>query len=338
MSDERARATVTSVLRGVGVELGGGNRPPEEIVERLLLKLRRPRLRFDLAAALAFLRRLVALQGAPAAVLRDLRALLADYRLDQSPVGELEEVLALLEQVESTDADIFVLPSGGLLAERAVERGYPMIDIPPGYPPRGVLGYSFVSLLCLLRRFYPRVNIEEDRVRTADLLRRLRSSYDSPSRENEAFQLANGLLGRIPILYVPSHIESVAVRWKCQLSENAKVLAFVSVLPEMNHNEICGWENYPDTLKSLHALFLRDAGENPRMDVRMRITRELIEPVSGGVTEVRSRGKSLLERIFSLIYLGDFVTFYLSRLLDTDPVPVSKIDLLKERLSRLPKE
>ncbi len=96
MSDERARATVTSVLRGVGVELGGGNRPPEEIVERLLLKLRRPRLQFDLAAALAFLRRLVAIQGEPAAVLRDLRALLADYRLDQAPVAELEDVLALL--------------------------------------------------------------------------------------------------------------------------------------------------------------------------------------------------------------------------------------------------
>src|SRR4051812_10641547 len=96
LSEAGARAAVLGLLRGAGVELGGSNRPPEEIVERLLVKLRRPRVNFDIAGAVAFLRRLIDLRGEPGQVLAATRALLADYGLDDTPVQELEEVLALL--------------------------------------------------------------------------------------------------------------------------------------------------------------------------------------------------------------------------------------------------
>ncbi|CAA9579765.1 MAG: Histidyl-tRNA synthetase [uncultured Thermomicrobiales bacterium] len=97
LTEGQARSTVLSLLRGAGVELGGSNRSPEEIVERLLVKLRRPRVDFDIAHALAFLRRLIGLHGEPTTVLADTRALLADYGLDDGPVRELEEVLTLLQ-------------------------------------------------------------------------------------------------------------------------------------------------------------------------------------------------------------------------------------------------
>lgn len=96
LSDDRAHTTVLGLLRGAGVELTGSNRPPEEIVERLLAKLRRPRASFDVGRAVAFLRRLITLRGEPGRVLADTRALLADYGLDDAPVREIEAVLALL--------------------------------------------------------------------------------------------------------------------------------------------------------------------------------------------------------------------------------------------------
>lgn len=95
--EERARALLLRLLRGAGVELGGSDRPPEEIVDRLLRKLRRPHARFDIVGALDFLRRLVGLHGEPDTVLRGLRELLADFQLDAAPIRELEEVLALLQ-------------------------------------------------------------------------------------------------------------------------------------------------------------------------------------------------------------------------------------------------
>ncbi len=97
LSEDEARSTVLGLLRGAGVELGGSNRAPEEIVERLLVKLRRPRVTFDPTRAVGFLKRLITLCGDPATVLADTRALLADYQLDDTPVQELVEVLSLLE-------------------------------------------------------------------------------------------------------------------------------------------------------------------------------------------------------------------------------------------------
>jgi len=268
------------------------------------------------------------------------------YTLPPSPAGRLlflassysgntEEVLSLLDQAEEAGAEILVATSGGILKQRAEDEGYPSIDLPAGYPPRGALGYSFASILFMLRRFYPALDVEGDLGRVSDLLKGLTTSYASGGEDSEPYRLANIILGRIPVIYVSSHIASVAVRWTCQFSENAKVLAFVGVLPEIDHNEISGWENYPGILKDLHVLILRDSGEHRRVAARMEITGDMIRPFSGGVTAVESIGKSLLERIFSLIYKGDFVSFYLSHLLDTDPMTVSKIDELKDRLLRI---
>ncbi|OGF97640.1 MAG: bifunctional phosphoglucose/phosphomannose isomerase, partial [Candidatus Glassbacteria bacterium RBG_16_58_8] len=250
--------------------------------------------------------------------------------------GNTEEIMALLRQAKERDADIYTITSGGALQEEARTHGYPLIPIPPGYPPRGALGYSFVSLLYLLRGFYPGVDVEADVEQTSRHLEHLAASYAEAGEGSPPFRAAREIAGKIPVIYAPSHLESVAVRWKGQLSENAKVLAFVGIVPEMNHNEICGWQNVPEALKKFYAIFLRDEGEHQRIGLRMGITRELVEPFAGGITEVRTTGKSLLERIFSLIYFGDFVSLYLSLILEVDPMPVGRIDELKRRLAQFP--
>ncbi len=252
--------------------------------------------------------------------------------------GNTEEVLSLLDQAESAGADICVVTTGGALKERADASGYPTILIPEGYPPRGALGYSFVSLLYLLRAFYPAIDTGLEVRKAAGFLEHLVSGFGSPAESSFPYKLAGDIKGMIPVIYASSHIASVAVRWKTQFSENAKVLAFLGLLPEMNHNEICGWQNNTEALKRMYVIFLRDEGEHPRVRQRMEITREMVEELSGGVTEVISSGNSLLERIFSLICSGDFVSFFLSRFLDTDPVPIEKIDSLKERLAHISPE
>jgi glucose/mannose-6-phosphate isomerase len=250
--------------------------------------------------------------------------------------GNTEETLSLFEQAQRAGAGILAVTTGGTLRDLAESGGHPCVGIPAGYPPRGALGYSFVTLLRLLHPFYPDLDIERDVARTADLLDGLTPSYTADGPDSPPRRLAQALVGKIPVVYAPASIESVAVRWKGQFSENAKVLAFAGILPEMNHNEICGWQNNPEALRGMHAIFLRDGGEHPRVRLRMEITRELIAPSAGGVTEVRSSGNSLLERIFSLIYMGDLVSLYLSVFLGTDPIPVEKIDTLKGRLADAP--
>jgi glucose/mannose-6-phosphate isomerase len=82
-------------------------------------------------------------------------------------------------------------------------------------------------------------------------------------------------------------------------------------------------------------VLLRDGHDHPRVKVRMEITKSIVEQYASRVIEVKSEGKSLLARMFSLIYLGDWMSFYLAILNGIDPTPVRVIDYLKSELAKL---
>jgi glucose/mannose-6-phosphate isomerase len=127
----------------------------------------------------------------------------------------------------------------------------------------------------------------------------------------------------------------VNLRWRSQIQENAKTLAYGNTLPEMNHNEIIGWDQIVHLTGRLSVVMLCDRDDHPKVKQRMETTADLISPQLSSVNMLQSRGDSRLTRMFSLIHLGDWTSFYLAMLNGVDPTPVAKIDLLKRRLSEL---
>ena len=112
-------------------------------------------------------------------------------------------------------------------------------------------------------------------------------------------------------------------------------MAFANVFPELNHNEIVGWEKLPELLQKFQIIYLSDKQDNPRNAARMSITKDILEKVTNPVLSFESQGNSRLTRLFSLIYLGDMTSFYLAILNNTDPTPIEKIQILKDKLSQL---
>ena len=156
------------------------------------------------------------------------------------------------------------------------------------------------------------------------------------NRQNPALRLAQQLHAKLPIIYSSAdRFDVVNLRWRGQLAENAKVLAFGHVLPEMNHNELVGWNVLRRVMDESVAIFLRDPGDNPRVAIRMNITKEIVGRHAASVIEVRSEGRSLLARMFSLVHLGDWVSYYLSILNRVDPTPVNVINQLKNELAKV---
>jgi len=148
--------------------------------------------------------------------------------------------------------------------------------------------------------------------------------------------MAQQFKGKLPILYSPNeHLDAVNVRWRGQMAENAKQLAFGHVLPEMNHNELVGWKVLKNLMKEMEVVFLRDKGTHKRVAMREDITKQVIARYASHVTEVWSEGTSLLARMFSIIQFGDWVSLYLAILNDEDPAPVAVIDYLKGELSKV---
>ncbi|MDO8535905.1 MAG: SIS domain-containing protein, partial [Candidatus Omnitrophota bacterium] len=149
-------------------------------------------------------------------------------------------------------------------------------------------------------------------------------------------KIASDIFGKFPVIYGSSdHIDAVVTRWRGQLAENSKTLSSGHLFPEMNHNEIVGWENPKKVLNECVAVILRDAADHPRISGRMVVTGKLLKKDKVKVLEISSSGKGLLARIFSLIYLGDYVSFYLAILNGIDPTPVGKITYLKKELAKI---
>ena len=179
---------------------------------------------------------------------------------------------------------------------------------------------------------------EKDQIkRTGEFLtsNRLRYRQESGVQENPAKRIALELHKKLPIIYAATdHFDAVSTRWKGQICENAKMLAFNNVFPEFNHNELVGWKILSEYGDDLMVVILKDEHDHPRIKTRMEIVKGIIEKERVRVIEVESRGETLLSRIFSLIQLGDFASFYLAILNKEDPTPVKVIDFLKKELAK----
>ena len=251
--------------------------------------------------------------------------------------GNTEETIAAPRDAVQRKAKVLCISTNGETAKLAKKFKQPVITIPPGLSPRAALGYSFFPLLIALARLGFIKNQAKEISETIALLQGKAPVYgDVTSPENAALKLAQQLHGKLPIIYSPAeHLDTINVRWRGQISENAKQLAYGHVLPEMNHNELVGWKVWTDVMKRMHVVFLRDAGTHPRVALREDITKRIVAEYASSVTEIWSDGRFLLARLFSLIYLGDWVSYYLAILNNQDPTPVKAIDFLKNELAKV---
>jgi len=248
--------------------------------------------------------------------------------------GGTEETLAAYQQAVDRRAAIVCITSGGQLTEQAERHGHPIVRIPGGQPPRSALGYLCIPILTCLAQNGLMPPQEAAIEESVAVLRHMCETLHPDVQENTALIIAQQLYGKIPLILgsVP-HVEAVAQRWKGQLSENAEVMAFANVFPELNHNEIMGWGPYRDLNRNIKVVYLRDREEHHRIRLRMTISKAIFEKHTGEVLEVHSSGTGLLARMFSLILWGDVVSLYLAFLNQVDPTAIENIDYLKRSLT-----
>lgn len=252
--------------------------------------------------------------------------------------GNTEETLSAYDEAKAKGAAIVSLTSGGKLAEKAQKDNVPLIIIPGGLQPRAATGYLFIPILIVLEKLglIPDVSVELDDMISSLESMGSRAAMDVEEDKNPAKQLAKLFYHKIPVIWgVSGTTETVAMRWKGQINENSKAMAYFNVLPELNHNEIVGTEAPEKLLKQLELVFLRTSDDHPRVQKRFDITKEIIGERVGGITEIWGEGNSLLARMFSLTYLGDYTSAYLAILYGIDPSPVKLITLLKNKLAEV---
>jgi glucose/mannose-6-phosphate isomerase len=265
--------------------------------------------------------------GLPSWVTPDTAVLCSSYS------GETEETLAAFEAAGALGAHRIVCTTGGRLARDARADGVSVIPLPGAFQPRAAVGYALVVALEVAALVGTGDQLHTEIDVAAAHAEQLVSEWgpDAPE-ESLAKRLARSLHGTTPQIAGAGLTAPIAYRWKTQLNENANSPAFAAELPELDHNELVGWEGAP-SLGRFSAVFLDDCDLHPRVRERIRLTQELIGDNAAVTERVESVGETAIERLVSLVLLGDLVSIYMAVLAGRDPAQIDVLHELKRRLA-----
>lgn len=245
--------------------------------------------------------------------------------------GNTEETLFSVEEARKRGAYIACLTSGGKLKELAEQNKFDLVLLKSlAACPRAHLPYSATSLLQLLYHYglIP-TNFKTEFTSLLEFLEK-----ENESVKVEAKRLADAVTGYFPILYADSKLEPMLIRFQQQINENAKQLCHVAVFPEMNHNELVGWKLPKDILAKTHILLFHSDYDHERVNKRMEICEDIFNQHTKAITHIHAKGDSFIGQLFYLIYLTDWLSYFLAENNHIDPFPVEVINHLKSKLSK----
>jgi glucose/mannose-6-phosphate isomerase len=246
--------------------------------------------------------------------------------------GGTWETLDLFDAAQKQGSCIVAITCGGELMIRCRQADISVMQVPGGVQPRAAVGHMLGACAVALEAAHvapARRDLALAIPSVADLKQNLMPSV--PTTSNAAKRIALELKGKIPVIYAPRPVRSVALRWQTQLNENAKMMSFSGEFPEMNHNQIVGWVE-GEMRDGMTPVFLRTTGCDANIGERMKISIDLIREHGVEPVVVDLSGSNHLETILMGLMLGDFVSLYLAMLRGVDPSPVKSIVELKKRM------
>lgn len=231
--------------------------------------------------------------------------------------GNTEEVIDGVHQALKKKYSVAILTIGGALLAMAKRHHLPYVQMPDtGIQPRSALGFNMMGLFALMRHGR---GLKEGRALASHL---------HPERlMTSGATLARKLVDRVPVIYASAANRAIAYNWKIKLNETGKIPAFYNVFPEVNHNEMTGFDVQPSSRhlsKEFIFLFLTDEADHPKTEKRMAVMKRLYEKRGLATLEVALVRKTRLDRIFSSLILADWAAIALADAygLESEQVPM----------------
>lgn len=239
--------------------------------------------------------------------------------------GNTEEVIDGYKKALAKKLSTIVIATGGKLLALAKKNNLPYIQIPDTkIQPRAALGFQ-------LRAALKAMSLNKHLTATAGLSRALRPK----SLENRGKNLARALKNKIPLIYASSNNKGVAYNWKIKFNETGKVPAFANVFPELNHNEVNGFDQSPINTKwakNFSVIMLQDDTDHKQIIKRMKITAALYKKRGIKVISIKLSGQNIWLKIFNNLLLADWTAYYTALLNKQNPENVPIIEQLKKLL------
>jgi glucose/mannose-6-phosphate isomerase len=236
--------------------------------------------------------------------------------------GNTEETIDAFNTALGRGLDLAVVATGGKLLELAKQNGVPCIQMPPesGFPPRMALGYSLKAILKL-------VGDENLEAQAAGLA----GSLNVDDARNKGKALAKKLENKVPVIYSSKLNIPLAYVWKINFNETSKIPAFYNFFPEMNHNEMQGFEA-KSLPKNFHLIFIKDKSDDPRILKRMDLTQKVLKEEGIEIDVLELGVEPVFHKIFSSIITAYWAGYYLSRFYGVEAENAPLIEKFKKLL------
>ncbi|MGB9609133.1 MAG: SIS domain-containing protein, partial [Minisyncoccia bacterium] len=239
--------------------------------------------------------------------------------------GNTEEALSSFFAAQKLKLNIGIITSGGKLLNLAKKYQKPYVLIPnTGIQPRHALGYQILALAKILNQEKIILNIKT-----------IKNKINIFNLEKGGKKIAKEIFNFTPIIYSSESNKSLAYNWKIKFNESSKIPAFYNVFPELNHNEMQGFDVLPQTKKlseNFYFLFLYDQNDDLKIKKRMIITANLYKKRDLKVKLINLKEKNNWLKIFNVLFLGDWISYYLAKMYNTDFEKVKMVEEFKKRL------
>ncbi len=240
--------------------------------------------------------------------------------------GNTEEPIDFAEKAFARGLPLAVIAKGGKLLEFAQKYALPHVALPPTkIQPRSGLGFQILALVALLQC----ETLQNELVTLASVL-------EPEQLEEEGKELAKALRGSVPVIYASTRNSAVAYNWKIKMNETGKLPAFYNVFPELNHNEMTGFDVTQTTeglSRKFHFIFLTDSADHPQNQKRMAVCKKLYQDRGLAVTEVPLEGESPLQKMFTSLLIADWTALHLSKIYGTEAEQVPMVEEFKKLVS-----
>lgn len=239
--------------------------------------------------------------------------------------GNTEEVVDALHIAVAKGLNFIVVASSGALLEMAKANNLPYVELPKkDIQPRMALGYNLIAIAKIIKK--------EDFLRE---LRELASLLDCKYCEGQGKDLAVRLEGKIPIVYASAQNKAIACNWKIKFNENAKIPAFYNVFPELNHNEMTGFDLAPATKninEKFHFIFIKDKQDDERILKRMNVCENLYEQLGYKVEKIEMKSDNLWKKAFESLIIADWTSYWLAKIYNVEPEKVPMVEEFKRMM------
>ena len=241
--------------------------------------------------------------------------------------GNTEEVISAFNLALEKKLKTVSISVNGKLLELSKENNIPFVKLPePPIPPRLALGFQVKALLKIMNK---EKELEE--------INKLSYLLKSEEFKEQGRELAQKIKDKIPLIYASEKNQAIAYNFKIKFNETSKIPAFYNVFPELNHNEMEGFD-LKESLRHLSQnfifLILFDEEDHPKIKKRMMILKSLYEKRNLEVVILKLEGKNKFHKIFSSLVLADWTSFYLAQEYGVDPIDVSMIEEFKKLMEK----